>query len=70
MGQKQPNENFEELYRHLYEIMKRQPITYDIIRRESGGLNNSKIAQIITTLSIRYPVYTPAKGIYELLGPG
>jgi hypothetical protein len=53
-------------YERLLEIMQRQPLTYDIIKRETG-LNDSGVARVITTLSLKYPVWKPAKGIYELL---
>jgi hypothetical protein len=53
-------------YGKLYAILEKQPLTYDIIKRETG-LNDSGVAQVITTLSIDYPVWNPAKGIYELL---
>jgi hypothetical protein len=41
-------------------------LTYDIIKQVTG-LNDSGVAQVITTLSLDYPVWNPAKGIYELL---
>lgn len=53
-------------YEKLYEILQRQPLTYDIIKHETG-LNDSGVAQVITTLSLEYPVWNPTKGIYELL---
>jgi hypothetical protein len=53
-------------YERLYAIMIRQPLTYDIIKAETG-LNDSGVAQVITMLSLKYPVWDPAKGIYELL---
>jgi hypothetical protein len=53
-------------YQRLYEILQQQPLTYEIIKAETG-LNDSGVAQVITTLSLEYPVWNPAKGIYELL---
>ncbi|MDR2784559.1 MAG: hypothetical protein LBB83_01460 [Treponema sp.] len=53
-------------YQRLGAILERQPLTYDIIKRETG-LNDGGVAQVITTLSLMYPVWDPAKGIYELL---
>ncbi|GHV91628.1 hypothetical protein AGMMS50268_21310 [Spirochaetia bacterium] len=53
-------------YDKLEAILHRGPITYDIIKRETG-LNDGGVAEVITTLSLRYPLWDPAKGIYELL---
>jgi hypothetical protein len=53
-------------YAKLYAILQKQPLTYDIIKHETG-LNDSGVAQVITTLSLDYPVWNPAKGIYEIL---
>jgi DNA-binding transcriptional regulator GbsR (MarR family) len=53
-------------YGKLYAILQKQPLTYDIIKHETG-LNDSGVAQVITTLSLDYPVWNPAKGIYEIL---
>ena len=53
-------------YARLYGILEKQPLTYDIIK-DVTGLNDSGVAQVITTLSLEYPVWNPAKGIYELL---
>jgi DNA-binding transcriptional regulator GbsR (MarR family) len=53
-------------YDKLYAILEKQPLTYDIIKHETG-LNDSGVAQVITTLSINCPVWNPAKGVYELL---
>jgi hypothetical protein len=47
-------------------LLKHQPITYDIIK-ELTGLNDRDVAQIITSLSLEYPLWNPARGIYELL---
>jgi hypothetical protein len=53
-------------YDKLIAIAKVQPLTYEIIKRETG-LNDNGVAEVITTLSLRCALYDPAKGIYELL---
>jgi hypothetical protein len=61
---RQPREEVD--YARLYEILERQPLTYDIIKQVTG-LKDSGVAQVITTLSLDYPLWNPAKGIYERL---
>ena len=53
-------------YDKLIAILQRQPLTYEIIKRETG-LNDRDIAGVIYTLSLRCALFDPAKGIYELL---
>ena len=53
-------------YEKIYAILRHQPITYEIIRHITG-LKDNEIVRVITTLSLRYPLYSPGKGIYELL---
>jgi hypothetical protein len=53
-------------YDKLFAILQKQPLTYDIIKNETG-LNNSGVAEVITTLSVNYALWSPARGIYELL---
>jgi predicted Rossmann fold nucleotide-binding protein DprA/Smf involved in DNA uptake len=53
-------------YDTLYDILKHQPITYKIIK-DVTGLKTNEILQVIDTLSLSYPVYSPGRGIYELL---
>jgi hypothetical protein len=66
MPSKAPRPTVKADYAKLHEILKRQPLTYDIIKAETG-LNDSGVAQVITRLSLDFPVWNPAKGIYELL---
>ncbi len=53
-------------YDALYAILQRQPITYNIIK-DMTGLKANEIQHVIDTLSYQYPLYDPARGIYELL---
>jgi hypothetical protein len=53
-------------YDKLIAIAQKQPLTYEIIKKETG-LNDSGVAEVITTLSLRCALWDPAKGIYELL---
>jgi hypothetical protein len=53
-------------YEKLYAILRQQPLTYDIIKGVTG-LKNNAVVEVITTLSLRYPLYSPGKGVYELL---
>jgi hypothetical protein len=54
-------------YEKLYELLKKEPLTYAKIR-EATGAPNSAIMNIIDTLTLRYPLYCPRKGVYALLG--
>nr|DAR99399.1 MAG TPA: Cytosine specific methyltransferase [Bacteriophage sp.] len=53
-------------YEHLYELLKKSPVSFEQIRRETG-LDKKGAYQVITTLSLKYPVYSPERGMYALL---
>jgi hypothetical protein len=53
-------------YDRLKAILQMQPLTYEIIRRETG-LSDGGIAEVIDMLSLECALWKPAKGIYELL---
>ena len=52
-------------YDELYQRLKKGPITFNEIS-EITGLKRQSVAQVITTLSLKYPVWSPAKGVYKL----
>ena len=53
-------------YDHLYALLKKSPVSFEQIRRETG-LDKKGAYQVITTLSLKYPVYSPERGMYALL---
>lgn len=55
--------NYEELYQRLLQ----GPLSFHDIE-EITGVAHCGVAQVITTLSLRYPVYSPSRGIYKLYG--
>lgn len=52
-------------YAQLYEVIKKRPMTFREIQ-EYTGLNKTGTAQCITTLTLRYPVWSPARGLYKV----
>lgn len=53
-------------YEKIYAALKCGPLTFS----EIGALaevERCAIAQVITTLSVRYPIWSPSKGVYKLL---
>ena len=52
-------------YEALYEILKQRPITFSELMQLTG-LNKHGVSQVITTLTLKYPVWSPAKGVYKL----
>ena len=53
-------------YDRLYELLKKSPVSFEQIRQETG-LDKKGAYQVITTLSLKYPVYSPERGMYALL---
>ena len=53
-------------YDRLYELLKAGPVSFERIREETG-LDKKGAYQVVTTLSLKYPVYSPCRGIYTLL---
>jgi hypothetical protein len=53
-------------YDKLAAMAKVHPLTYDIIKRETG-LSDGGVAEVIDMLSLDCALWKPAKGIYELL---
>lgn len=53
-------------YDFLYECIKKGPLTFREIQ-ELTGVSKAGTSQVITTMSLRYPVWSPARGVYQLL---
>lgn len=54
-------------YEKLYELFLRGPVRFCEIEAASGVSHNS-VAQVITTLSLKYPIYEVRRGLYKLYG--
>lgn len=52
-------------YEELYEKLKKGPITFKEIQ-DFCGLSKNATYQVITTLTLNYPVWSPARGMYKL----
>lgn len=52
-------------YDMLYNRLKKGPVTFNEIM-EITGLSKVGTAQCITTLTLKYPVWCPSKGVYKL----
>lgn len=55
-------------YKLLYESLKQGPLTFTQIGQLAGIENRNSISQVITTLSLHYPIYEADRGIYKLYG--
>lgn len=58
---KRKNVDYEELYR----ILQTRPLSFKEIMQITG-LSKSATAQCITTLTLRYPIWNPERGVYKL----
>ncbi len=55
-------------YKLIYNEMKQHgPLTFSQIEA-LAGVNHSGVSQVITTLSLHYPVYEVKRGLYKLYG--
>lgn len=54
-------------YEAIYQALKEGPLTFSQIEALSG-VSHSGVAQVITTLSLKYPIYEYARGLYKLYG--
>lgn len=54
-------------YDKLYELFVRGPVRFRDIE-EATGVSHNAVAQVITTLSLRYPIYEVKRGVYKLYG--
>lgn len=53
-------------YEALYERLKQGPMSFTDIQ-EFTGVSRNTVAQVITTLSYNYPVWSPKRGVYKVL---
>lgn len=53
-------------YEFLYNKLKEGPLTFNDIQ-ELTGVSRYGVAQVITTLVLKYPVWSPQRGVYKLL---
>lgn len=53
-------------YDALYKLFLAGPVTFRQIE-EATGVSHNAVAQVITTLSIMYPIWNPKRGVYKLL---
>lgn len=56
-------------YELLYQKLKEKPLTFTEIKELTGIKNKSAMQQVITTLSIKYPIWQPKTGVYKLCEP-
>ena len=54
-------------YEVIYEALKEGPLSFAQIEAMSG-VSHSGVAQVITTLSFKYPIYEYKRGMYKLYG--
>lgn len=54
-------------YEKLYQLFLKGPVRWSEIEAASGVSHNS-VSQVITTLSLRYPIYEVSRGLYKLYG--
>jgi hypothetical protein len=52
-------------YGALYELLRKRPVTYRDIMRITGRMKTA-VPGIITTLSLKYPLYQVSRGVYAL----
>lgn len=53
-------------YEMLHERLLEGPVSFKEIEKLTG-VAHSGVAQVITTLSLRYPIWHPERGIYKLI---
>lgn len=54
-------------YERIYNEIRKGPLTFSQIQA-LAEVDHTKVSQVITTLSLRYPIYEWARGIYKLYG--
>lgn len=53
-------------YDLIYAKLKEGPLTFRQIE-ELSGVSHSCVYQVITTLSLNFPIWSPARGVYKLI---
>ena len=66
MGLKSPEKKKVD-YDLIYSELRKHPLTFSQIEALSG-VSHYGVAQVITTLSLHYPVYEVSRGLYKLYG--
>ena len=54
-------------YDLIVQKLKEGPLTFSQIKA-LAGVSHSGVAQVITTLSLHYPIFEAARGLYKLYG--
>ena len=54
-------------YKLIISELKKGPLTFSQIQA-LAGVSRAGVSQVITTLSLHYPLYEQARGIYTLYG--
>lgn len=54
-------------YKLIISELKKGPLTFSQIQA-LAGVSRAGVSQVITTLSLHYPIYEAARGIYKLYG--
>lgn len=52
-------------YEQLYQMLLKGPVTFKQIE-EVTGVSHCGVAQVITTLTLKYPIWSPKRGVYKL----
>lgn len=52
-------------YDQLYQLFLKGPVTFHDIE-VATGISHNGVAQVITTLSLKYPIWSPKRGVYKL----
>ena len=54
-------------YKLIISELKKGPLTFSQIQA-LAGVSRAGVSQVITTLSLHYPLYEAARGVYKLYG--
>jgi hypothetical protein len=54
-------------YKLIINELEKGPLSFSQIQA-LAGVNRDGVSQVITTLSLHYPIYEAARGIYKLYG--
>lgn len=54
-------------YERIYNEIRKGPLTFSQIQA-LAEVDRTRVSQVITTLSLHYPIYEWARGIYKLYG--
>lgn len=54
-------------YEKIYQLFLKGPVTFKQIQ-EAVNVSYNEVAQVITTLTFKYPIYELKHGVYKLYG--